>query len=380
MRIDQGRSWRLSALTLALVALAWATTGCAPEEEAGASGKQEVKPMAVEIQEVTTQRFVQTFEFPGVAEPIETRRIAAEAAGRILKAPFEEGDRVKKGDLMLRVDAKNSRAQINLLKSQVSAARREYDRIKQLASEGLATPQQLDQVTSQLEQAQLSLKQARIGKDMTVVRSPFTGVVAMTFARQGEFTSPGQPIAELYDSSTIKLEVTVPESAVRYISVGDEVEVLFTASGESFNGKVAKRGVRVAQPTQTFPIEVHIPNEEGEILPGMRARVIIPKLTLEDAVVVPRDALLEGVFQREAMVLEGLSGDVGKASLRVVEIGEARGNEIVIKKGLAAGDKLIVAGHRNVVDGTLVRVVREHPARKVAEVTPPSDEPAAAKQ
>ena len=261
-------------------------------------------------------------------------------------------------------------AQINLLKAQVNSARREYNRIKMLAAEGLATPQQLDQAASQLEQANLGLKQARVGQSMSVVRSPFTGKVARKYLDKGEFAAPGQPVVDLIDDSIIKMEVTVPESAIAFVKIGDEVEVNFTAVDRSFTGKVVRRGVMVTQPTQTFPIEINIPNEDRQIIPGMRASVIVPKLTLKDAVVVSRDALLEGVTRREAMVMKEANGDVGKASLRIVEIGEARGNDVVITKGISPGDQLIVLGHRNVVDGTPVRVVKRRPSKTANDATP----------
>ncbi len=341
--------------------------GCKPPEEAENSKEQAVKPMAVEIDTVKTTTFVQTLEFPGVAQPIEMRTVSAEMGGRVLAAPAEEGDRVEKGDLLLRVDARNSAAQIKLLKSQVSSAQREYNRIKNLAAEGLATPQQVDQIQSQLEQSKLGLNQARVGQGMSTVKSPFTGVVAMKMLEVGEYAGPGQPIVQLIDTSTIKLDVTIPESMISFIKVGDDVQVKFTAIDKTVTGKVVRRGVTVTQPTQTFPIEINIPNESGDLMPGMRARVVIPKLTIADAVVVPRDALLEGVFQREAMVITDRKDDIAQAELRVVEIGESRGNRIVIKSGLQAGDKLITQGHRNVVNGTTVRIVRDHTGESMSQ-------------
>lgn len=358
--------------------------GCNSDKAEDEAKVQEIKPMAVEIDTVGTQTFVQTLEFPGVAQPIEVRNVSAEMGGRVLAAPAEEGALIKKGDLLLRVDARNGTAQIKLLKSQVSSAQREYNRVKKLAAEGLATPQQVDQIQSQLEQAKLGLNQAKVGQGMSTVRSPFTGVVAMKMLEVGEYAGPGQPIVRLIDTSTIKLEVTIPESMINFIKVNDDVKVEFSSVGKVVTGKVVRRGVTVTQPTQTFPIEIHIPNESGDMMPGMRARVIVPKLRIEGAVVVARDALLEGVFQREAMVVIERKGDIAKAELRVVEIGESRGNSIVITKGLQPGDKLITRGHRNVVNGTVVRIVKdrtgeqkEAAAAPVEEVVAPTPDDAA---
>lgn len=276
------------------------------------------------------------------------------------------------GALMLRVDAKSTSAQLDLIDAQISAASREYNRIKELAGQGLATPQQLDQTKTQLQQAKLSKNQAKIGKAMATVRSPFTGWVASKMSEEGEFAGPGQPIAQLIDYSTIKLEVTVPESDIEYIKQGDVVDVHFTALGKTYEGTIARRGLMVAMPTATFPIEVHVANEDLTLIPGMRARVRVPRDRLEGVMVVPRDAILEGFSQREAMVV----GKDGRAELRVVEMGPGKGNDVVILKGLDVGDRLIVKGHRNVVAGTPLRIVSESTGEPASAGAPAEDAPA----
>ena len=330
--------------------------GCGKEGAEEAPKEAEVKPIAVSTQIIEPQTFTQTFTFPGTAQPIEERQIAAESAGRVLAAPFEESEMVKKGDLLLRVNASTSNAQASLIESQIKSSQRELSRTRLLAKEGLATPQQVDQLEAQVDQAKLSLNQVKVSRGLSTVKSPFDGKVARKYLDVGEFASPGQPLVDLVDLSTIKLEITVPESAIGYIDLGDVVTVRFPSTGKSVKGTVAKRGVVVQQPTQTFPVEVHIPNEDEAILAGMRAEVIVPKLTLKEAVVIPRDALLEGVLRKEAVV--AVTKDGAKvAEVREVEMGEARANEVVIDSGLKPGEELVVTGHRNVVNGTRLRVV-----------------------
>lgn len=352
---------RWAMVGLVSSALVLGALGCKPPESKDAmAATQEVKPVAVEAMTLKPRRFDVTLEYPGVAEPVEQRRIAAESSGRVLDAPFEEGTVIKKGALLLRTDAKVNAAQINVLESQLRAAKRERDRLKQLAAEGLATPQQLDQATSQVEQLDLSIKQAKVGVSMTTVRSPYSGYVLSKNIEPGEFVGAGTPIVELIDYETIVVKLHIPESAIPYANEGQEVQLHFPAVDYTTKGVIKRRGVLASQPTQTFPVEIHIENKDLKLLPGMRATVILPKTTLEQVLVAPRDAILEGVNQREAMVATGLNADVGKAQLRVVEFGEAKGNEIVITKGLNPGDHLIVLGHRGIVDGTPVRVVRQH--------------------
>lgn len=361
---------RMTAATCALGLALLALAGCSKPDAAAAGKKeQEVKLKAVETMKLTPRAFEEEFVFPGVTEPIETRMIAAESGGRVLAAPFEEGTTIKRGALLLRVDTRTTAAQINVLKAQlksaetqVSTARREVKRTKALASQGLATPQQLDQATAQLEmaersvdQAKMGIRQAQVGQSMGTVRSAVSGHVVQKRVREGEFVGAGTPIAQVIDYGTIVVKVTVPESAVPFIKEGGKVKIYFPSlDDKEFIGTVKRRGVTVVQPTQTFPVEIHIPNEGMELLPGMRTRVVVPRRTYEGAIVVPRDALLEGVSRKEAMIVKD-----GKAELHVVEIGAQRGGDVVVTKGLAAGDELIVQGHRSIVDGSPVRVVRQ---------------------
>lgn len=384
-KMKRSAAWMAGLGVCVVVGLA----GCKPGEPTSAEAKEgqapakvESKAVAVEITTVSPSTFVQQLEFPGIAEAIEERTIAAELGGRVLDAPFEETETIKKGALVLRVDTQTSAAQINVLQSQERSAAREFARIKQLAAEGLATPQQLDQAQSGLEQARLGIKQAQLGVSKGVVRTPFGGVVVRKFVEKGEFVGPGAPVVQIMDYDTIVLRVTVPESALPYVRLGEEVDVTFPATGQKARGQIKRLGVAIVQPTQTFPIEVHIPNADHKLLPGMRAVVQVVKSRTQDVVVVERDAILEGVIRREAMVATGINADgIGTAALRVVDFGAAQGNEVVITSGLQAGDKLIVRGHRSLVDGTPVRVVREiAPTVQAAPAAPAPAAPAAPTQ
>ncbi len=342
------------AITLLFLGL---SVGCKPDAGAEAKAEAEVVAVPVETLTVTASDFVETVEVSGVAEPIHEIRVAAEAGGRVTKAPIVEGDTVEKGDLVIRVDAQLDSARVDVLQNQLSTARREYERTKMLAKEGLATPQQLDQAAAAVDSASLNIKQVRVGMGKSTVRSPFTGLVAEKFVEEGEYVGPGTPLAHIVDFETIVINTSVAEGDVASVKIGSTVQVWIPALEKHYEGIIERRGVLANASTRTFPVEVHIPNTAREILPGMRARVIIPRKTWENVVIVPRDAILQGYEAKEAMVAP--SGETGEAALRVVELGPARGNRIVVTSGLQAGDRLIVKGHRGIVNGSKVKIVRE---------------------
>jgi membrane fusion protein (multidrug efflux system) len=342
-----------SKIFLVLLATVAGLSACEKADEAVATAPPII---AIPVETVTAESvpFVDMVEVAGVVEPIYEVQVSAEAPGRVLAAPFIEGEKIVKGQLLLRVDGESNTAQISLLQSQLSTAQREFDRTKQLAKQGLSTPQQLDQAAAAVDGASLSIKQAKVGLGKTNVRSPITGYVAQKFAEVGEYVGPGAPLAHIVDYDTVKVMASVPESDVRFITPDKEVEIWIPALDKSFKGKVFRRSI-VA--TRTFPVEIHVPNESLEILPGMRASVVVPRKDYGAIVVVPRDAILEGFNRQEAMVLGEASGTDFKAELRAVELGPAKGANVAVLSGLKAGEKLIVKGHRSLADGTKVRVV-----------------------
>ncbi len=359
----------MNALRVVLLASIFAASSCA-DDKPPAAASTEAPPVPVETLALATATFVEQVEVSGVAQPIHEVTVAAEAPGRVTTAPFEEGKTIAKGDLLIRVDAQSDGARVDLLQNQLAAAKREFERTKMLVREGLATPQQLDQAASSVDGADLSIRQVRVGIGKSTVRSPQSGIVATKYVQEGEYAAPGAPIAHIVDYSTIVIETSVPESDIAFVAAGRTVDVYLPAMERKVVGTVKRRAIVATAKTRTYPVEVWVPNTDLSILPGMRARVIIPRKRWADVIIVPRDAVLQGYESKEAMVLPG-SDAVGNAEIRKLELGPARGNELVVVSGLAAGERLIVKGHRGIVAGTRVKSVRE----RVAEPTHPADDP-----
>ncbi len=357
----------MTSKTLLLFLLTFAgLAACEKPDEAAATAPVLVA-IPVEAVAVESVPFVDMVDVAGVVEPIFEVQVSAEAPGRVLAAPFIEGEKIVKGQLLLRVDGESNTAQISLLESQLSTAQREFDRTKQLAKQGLSTPQQLDQAAAAVDGASLSIKQAKVGLGKTNVRSPIAGYIAQKFAEVGEYVGPGAPLAHIVDYDIVKVMASVPESDVRFITPDKEVEIWIPALEKTFQGKVFRRAIIATVATRTFPVEIHVPNESHDILPGMRASVVVPRKDYGEIVVVPRDAILEGFNRQEAMVLGEKSGTDYVAELRAVELGPAKGANVAVLSGLKAGEKIIVKGHRSLADGTKVRVMNDTPEEPVAD-------------
>lgn len=369
------------------------------DREKGAENADEpsAEPSPVETMTVGALEFRETFEVPGTTEAARQVRVAAEAPGRILQAPFEEGDDLRPGALLIRVEADVDNARIDRLEHQLETARRELKRTRELSEDGLATSQQLDQAESQVRDLELRLKEAKIGLSNVATRSPIAGRVTRKFVEVGEFASPGAPIAELVDPSRLKLTAAVPESRIQSLEAGQGVEVRFPALDTARTATISTLPVGVSPRTRTYPIEIELDAEEGvtekdgqedeqeneqdddqkpdeqkdaepRIRPGMRANMTFTRKVWQNALVVPRTAVLQGYDAQEVAVIpadgsseKGSAGDGRpRAELRTVELGPGAGNRVVVTEGLKPGDRVVVRGHRSLTDGRPVEIVESY--------------------
>lgn len=346
---------RLKGMFFVLLLAMW-TGAC--NEGADASVVQEVLAMPVETLVMLPQTFVDRFEVIGTAEPLERVQVSTEIPGRVLAANFKEGEMVRRGQTLYRIDVEVDSARLDVLQSQVSSSKRELARMTNLAREGLATPQQVDQAETAVENAELNLRQARVGLSKNAVSSPIAGHVTQKMVDQGEYAAPGSPLAEVVIYDTIVMRALLPESEVRYVRPGTVLPVEIPALGRTVDGEVKRVDIVAKSPSLTYPVEIHIPNEDLSILPGMSARIQITREVLNDVILVPREAVLEGFNAQEAMIADKAEGGT-RASLRRIKLGPGHESMVVVAEGLAAGDRLIVRGHRGLVAGTRIEVINE---------------------
>ena len=341
-----------------LTSLTTALLGCNSEASTLAEERSRTGS-PVDLLVVSSQDFTDTFRVLGTAEPIESVQLSAEVPGRILRAFFEEGDRIERNQIAFRVDVEVDQAGIDVLETQLEAAQRELRRLEALRSEGLATAQQLDSARTEVASLESNLRQLRLGISRDVVRSPISGYLSTRMADPGEYANPGAPLAEVIDYDTIVVHAQVPESELRFIEGQEEIEVYFPALNQTRQGTIHRIALRVTHTSRNFPVEIRVENSDHRIRPGMRARLHFNRLSYEEIILLPRDAILEGFQGREAMVVEETEEGL-LARVRTVTLGPGSSENVVVTEGLRHGDRVILRGHRGLVDRALVDVISEH--------------------
>ncbi len=340
-------------ILLLLLAVATGLLACQPEGEGPAAEGEGPPPIKVEAVVVEARPFAERSWLPAEVRPIEAARVSAEAMGRITWLCCDEGDRVRRGQVLARIDTALNQAQVAAAKAQLDQAERDLARIEELARSGAATEAQLEVARTRRDAAAAALDQAMAVMKKTTVVSPIDGQVSRRYVTAGEVAAPGQPLFDLVDISKVKVVAGLPERDFAHLKEGQETQVKVDAWPDlTFTGTVTRIGL-VAGPARTFPIEVVVDNGEGRLRPGMVGQVQLTKRTYDSAIVIPQDAIVDEFDSQRVYVAVG---DVAKE--RKVTLGPRDGRLVVVESGLEAGEALIVTGHRFLTDGRAIRVVR----------------------
>lgn len=347
-----GRSALVPAAAL-LLALAAAGCGGGGETTAdvegagGAAAGPEVKTALVRTEMPVQQDVVDLATFSADLEPQRRAVLAAEVAGAVDRLAVERGQAVRGGQLLAAVDIRSVEQQAAEAEALARQAEAQHARAQALFDRRSITKQQmLDAITSR-DVAQARLASARLQLDKSMVRAPWAGRVAATRVEVGDYVVPGQAMVELVEVDTLKVVAPVPASDVPYLETGRPVTIRVDAlAGERFTGRIVRLGAELDPDSRTLDVEAEIDNPGGRLRPGMPATMEVPRRTLEGALLVPLEAVVDLGEQRALFVAEG-----GVARRRIVELGPVLGERVVVTAGLRAGEPVIVEGGQRVAEG-----------------------------
>lgn len=309
--------------------------------------------VAVEVARVEVTTIVEELQAVGTLTPDEAVTVAPEIAGRIERIAFREGQRVSAGDVLVELDKAILRAELAKFRSDLTLARANHERMVTLSREGMAARQARDEALAALQSAEagLALAEARLGK--ATIRAPLSGVVGLRSVSVGAYVTPGQAIVELADVDPVKLDFRVPELALSELRTGQPIRISVDARpGRSFEGTVYAIDPLVEVAGRAIRLRARIPNPDGELAPGLFARVEVVVGRRENAIVVPESA----VFSRGQKRFVYRVVDE-HAVLTEVVLGQRRPGRVEIVSGLGKDDTVVRAGQQQLRDGARVEVI-----------------------
>ncbi len=351
------------ALAALVFALAGSSISCASSAQASDGKEADEEPIAIdaaqtkkkiniEVETVSPDTLVEYVKATGVTKARSDVTYSAEIAGRLEQLRVDLGDRVKKGQVLARIDFASLNAQAEQAEATRDLAKKTFDRLSSLAEERLVSDQQLDEARSRLVQAEAQLKIIRSSLSKSTIRSEISGVITEKNVSKGEYVAPGMRLFRVIDHSHIIVEADLAETQVAKVKKGQSVDVLIDALDKEVRG-VVESVIPAADPvSKTFTVRIDVNNPELEILVGMATTVSVASVEHKNVVVAKQDVVVE---QGETKAVFVTDGEVARK--RIVTLGATQGDRVVLTSGVEPGEKIVVVGQRDLVDDQPVNVV-----------------------
>jgi membrane fusion protein, multidrug efflux system len=331
--------------------------GCKKKQGAGAAPPM----MATQViaAEAKRQPVAETLAVVGTLAANEFVEVKSETDGTVAEILFDEGQPVKKSNLLIRLDETKLSASLAEAEANLKLAEITFERNKQLHRDKLISQQEYDQAASvsQVNRATVELRKRQLQD--TRILAPFSGIVGARHVSPGQVISKNTTLTSLVDLEIVKAEFNVPERFLGEIKSGQGIELRVAAfPKQKFKGEVYFLAPQVDPNTRTLLMKARIPNAEHQLKPGMFANLDLTLTLRQDAIMVPESALLT-MGERTAVYV--IAAD-GTAQMRPVKVGLRTPNQIEILSGVQAGEKVVAEGLQKVRPGAPVKVA-----------TPPKD-------
>jgi membrane fusion protein (multidrug efflux system) len=307
-------------------------------------------PLNVSAVRLTPRPVADMFRSTGTLLPEEEVQLTAEVAGRIVHIGFDEGQRVEKGTVLLRVDDEPLAAQLLKVTHQLSLARTQERRITELMAIQAVSQEELDRASTDLMALKADSTLLAVQRDRTVIRAPFSGTMGLRSVSPGQYVTMGTPIGSLVKTMPLRLEFSVPERHMHQVRNGSEVR--FTvADGVARTAKVYAGQPSIDPSTRSATLRARYPNADGALVPGFFAEVDIVLSERKEALVVPTEAMIPELGRTKVLVARS-----GKVVPTIVTTGIRMADEIEVTSGLSAGDTVITTGILQLREGMPVSV------------------------
>jgi membrane fusion protein (multidrug efflux system) len=357
MANDLNRRYLLAGALILVAAIAWLVFGRGTDEPAAAKGQDEgPESVAVVTMPVVEKPLAVEIEALGTARANEAVEITAKTVNTVVAIRFEEGQFVKRGDLLVEFDAAQARADLAASEAALAETKSAYARSRTLLSQQALSQAQLEQIEATLlaNEARVAASRARLSD--TFIRAPFDGRMGLRRVSVGALVSPGAVITTLDDTSTMKVDFDVPEIFLSVLKPGLAVGATSAAyPGEAFDGNIESVDSRVDPVTRSVKVRARLPNREGRLRAGMFLTVLVKRDPLP-GLVVPEQALVPERGEVYVFVVAD-----GLALRRVVTIGRRSPGEVEILTGIAAGERVVIEGTQQIRDNSAVHEL-ESPA------------------
>ncbi|HCF04202.1 efflux RND transporter periplasmic adaptor subunit [Flavobacterium sp.] len=307
-------------------------------------GKDE-QPITVSGTVVKLQTFDNNLALSGSIEANEQVEIRSEVSGIVKTIYFQEGSNIAKGQVLLKVDDIELKAQLAQAKTKESLASENERRAKLLLQKEAISQEEYDvaRADHQSAKAQSQLILAQIEK--TTVRAPFSGKIGLRSISPGTYVTPALLVAKLVNSGQLKITFSIPEKYASQVNKNGIITFKVTGSDQTYTAKIYAIEPEVEIATRTLKVRALADNKNGKLLPGTFADVQLPLDIIKDAVVIPTEAIIPVQDGKKVFI-----ANKGMAKEVMVETATRTDASILVLSGLKVGDTVLTSGVMSLKD------------------------------
>lgn len=329
--------------------------------------REEAAPVSVD--ESRLESVVEEVRVTGTVTSPRSARISAAVGGLVEQVQIEAGDRVEAGTVLVTIDSELARHQLSQLEAAVQQAQADLADARRRLQEAETLQNRQSIAESEVEsrraaaeaaaatlaqrQAEKALQQARLERH--TVAAPFSGVVSRKLTASGEWVDPGTALLELVDLANLRIDFALPQEVFARLTLETSIQIIPSGHAEAVEGEILQI-VPVTDPQARSFITHAAPKQNLSMMPGMSAQGVIRLITDQQAVVIPRDALVRAPSGRTSVWVLDENEDPPIARERKIEISATFADKVAVGEGLEEGETVIVRGNSRLQEGQTVRV------------------------
>jgi membrane fusion protein (multidrug efflux system) len=315
-------------------------------------------PETVEVAEAVALAWENTVPAIGTLRADQGTQLAVEAPGIIASINFTSGASVKAGDLLLKLDTTVEEAQLTGAKARLSLASLNERRLRELAASRSAPLSDLDQAVASLSEAEAEVARLNAVIRQKSLRAPFAGTVGINTLTIGQFLQAGQGVVSLQSLESLRVDFTLPQQRVADLRPGQKLTIAADAyPGREFVGELVAVEPSVDAGARAVKAEARIANADGALRPGMFVTLDLALGSAETVVAIPSTSLLYAPYGDSVFVIDSKAGEGGEslvARKEIVRLGPARGDLVVVREGVKAGERVVTKGAFKLRNGSAV--------------------------
>ena len=310
------------------------------------------KVQQVEVEKVSNYSGLNSYQYSGLVEAKQSTPLSFKTPGTVVEILVDEGQYVKKGQLLARLDAANAQSSYELANQKLQQAQDAYDRMKPMHENGTLPEIKWVEVETGLSQATTATEMAKRQINDANLYAPKSGVIGNKNIQPGMNVMPSVSAFDVLDINTVYVNIPVPESEVGKLKKGQSAQIDIAAITETRTGKIHQIGVAANPVTHSYPVKISVNNDGWKLKPGMVCNVRIAGTDKVQGIAISNKALQRNAMGQQFVYVVKDSTAVAKP-VRTIEL---VGNEI-ITDNLSIDELVVVSGQHKLTDGTIVKII-----------------------